>query len=220
MLFHIFLGNPSCYLFPFLLLQILKSIQCTFFKFAQAAFQDYQSCPYLYLAILIKAYFLGLDLSYDNNVLWVMEVSELFSFIFYNSLSNSATFSFNFLITPFEKCALFASSSSTYLWIITYWFSFLIYPCISSSLKISFSVCFDWYSNSLVNWWFWRIVKRVVVSSCYFFKESRLVWISLILLSISSLSLSVAWTFSLSLSATSLTLSAFSNYILSLKSSS
>ena len=120
-------------------------------------------------------------------LLWFKMFYSPCSFIFYNYFSSSATFSFSFLITPLEKCALLANSSSTSLWMFNYWVSFFIWFCIYSSLKINFSVCFDWYSNSLVNWWFWRIVSRVVVSSCYFFSDRRLVCISLIFFSISGI---------------------------------
>lgn len=127
-----------------------------------------------------------------------------------SSSSSSFTLSVNFFITPFEKWALLANYSSTSLCIASYWVICLTFCWRSSSLKINFSVCLLWYSNSLVSWWFWRIVSLVVVSSCYFFNETYLVCISLIYLSMSSLNLSVAWTFSLSLSASSRILSYFS----------
>lgn len=98
---------------------------------------------------------------------------------------SSATLSVNFFMTPLEKWALLASYSSTSLWIASSWVNCFIFYCISSSLKISFYVCLLWYSNSLVNWWFWRIVNLVVVVNCSFFKDRRFVLIYLIFLSIS-----------------------------------
>ena len=115
----------------------------------------------------------------------------LFSFKLFRSSSSSETRSFNFLITPLEKWARLASYSSTCLWMLTYWVSLFILLCISSSLKISFSVCLLWYYNSLVSWWFCKIVRRVVVESCSFLRERRLVLIYWILLSISKHKLTV-----------------------------
>lgn len=130
------------------------------------------------------------------------------------SPSNSVILKFNFLMTPLEKCDLLASSSSTSLWISSYCFKEATLFSSSSFLKISFSVCFDWYSSSDVNWWFCSIVNRVVVYNCSLLSETRFFSISLIFWFISSLILSVAWTFSLSLSAISRNLLAFSISIL------
>lgn len=126
------------------------------------------------------------------------------------SYFSSFTYSFSFLITFWQKWLLLANSFSTSLWIWTSLLRVSICDFIEPFLAISCSVCFDWYSSSVVNWWFYRIVNLVVVWSYSSFNANRLAFVSLILCNISFLRLSVALIFSLSSSLTCCYLSFFS----------
>ena len=97
------------------------------------------------------------------------------------SYSSSLTCCLSLLITFWQKWDLLASSFSTSLWISISLLSVSICCFILLFLYNSCSVCLDWYSNSVVSWWFYRIVSLVVVWSCSSFKASRLALVSLIL---------------------------------------
>ncbi len=101
------------------------------------------------------------------------------------SFSSSFTCCFKRFITFQQKWDLLASSFSTSLCISISLLSVSIYDFILLFLQSSCSVCLDWYSNSVVNWWFCKIVRRVVVQSCSSFNASKFAFVSLILYNMS-----------------------------------
>jgi len=104
-----------------------------------------------------------------------------------------------------------ANSYSTYLWISISLLNTVTYSYNLLFLNNSFSVCLLWYSNSVVNWWFYNNVSLVVVSIYSLFNACNYYLALYIWYNIFLFRLSVSNTLSLSLSANCLYLSFLSS---------